>query len=374
MVLSLYVMSTMIGPVLGPVVGGMLTDGLSWHWIFYINVPLGLLAAWLICHVYRTRESPLSRAPMDFVGLVLLLACIGPMQLMMEKGRELDWFASDEIVLLGVCALVSGAFFVAWNAGARHPLVDFTALRQRNFVTCAIIMSVGAGIFVGTSVITSIWLQQHVGYTATWAGISMVPGSILTVLLMPLVGHAMQRFELRLAAVVALLTLVVAFYIRSCIASNADFFTITLYQLTQGIGMALFFVPFMTMALKGIAPEKLAGASGLMAFSRYVGSSSGTSLLITLWERRADQHALLLSEQINPANQNLEAWLAQLEGMGFDSMMALRLAQQKIGVEASTLGGNDVYLLCAGLFGSMIGLVLLSHGQARTSRPRMLIE
>lgn len=364
--LSTYLMTTMIGPIFGPVIGGVLTDGLSWHWIFYINIPVGLVAVSLVWKIYRHRETPGTRVPLDAIGLALLIGCVGSMQLMIEKGRELDWFSSDFIVALGIASLVCGAYFGVWNAGVRHPIVDFSFFRQRNFVIGAIVMSVGFGMFMGTGVIMSIWLQQSLGYTATWAGLTMVPGSVVALLLTPLTGQAMQRMDLRWPAVVSVLALMGAFLLRSHLTSYADLYTVILFQVVQGVGMAMFFVPMLTMSLQGIPPEKMAAGAGLLAFIRYVGGSSGTSLIVTLWERRTDHHIARLHEQFASISPLLQDWTDRLESRGVDYAAAIRIAQQKVIIEANTLGADDTFLFCATIFGVMVVLIAASRAHKQS--------
>lgn len=367
--LSAYIMTTMVGPIIGPVVGGALTDGLSWHWIFYINVPIGLVAAWFVWKIYHARDTTPHRVPIDFVALALLIACVGCMQLMIEQGRELDWFSSNIIVGLGLASLACGAYFVVWNANARHPVVDFSPFRQRNFVIGSTIMTVGFGLFMGSSIITSIWLQQTLGYTATWAGLTMIPASLVALLLTPVAGRAVQRTDLRWTASIALLALGGAFLVRSHLTSGADLSAVVLYQMALGFGMSMFFVPMMTMAMQGVAPEKMASAAGLMAFTRYVGGSSGTSLLITLWEGRSDHHTIRLYEQFTPSNPVFQEWSSRLNGLGLDSQSAIAFMQAKVRIEASTLGADDTFLFAAVLFTGMLVLLAASRRHKQKMAP-----
>lgn len=367
--LSAYIMTTMVGPIIGPVVGGALTDGLSWHWIFYINVPIGLVAASFVWKIYHTRDTTPHRVPMDFVALALLIACVGCLQLMIELGRELDWFSSNTIITLALASLACGAYFVVWNANARHPVVDFSAFRHRNFVIGSAIMSVGFGLFMGTSIITSIWLQQTLGYTATWAGLTMIPASMVAMLLTPLTGRAVQRFDLRWPASAALLALGAAFVIRSHLTSGADLMAVVLFQMAIGFGMSLFFVPMMTLALQSVAPEKMASTAGLMAFTRYVGGSSGTSLMITLWEGRSDHHTIRLYEQLTPSNPIFQDWLSRLNELGLDSLPAIALMQAKVRIESSTLGADDTFIFSAVLFTGMLVLLAASRAHKQKAPP-----
>src|SRR5574337_553454 len=200
MALAMWSMTTLVAPVLGPILGGWLSDNYSWPWIFYINVPVGLFAAWLTWSLLKHRESPTRRLPIDGVGLALLVVGVGALQIMLDKGKELDWFASGEIVILGATALAALFFFVAWELTERHPVVDLTLFRGRNFATGTVAISLAYSLFFAMVVLMPLWLQQYMGYTSTWAGLVTAPIGILALILSPLVGRILPRTDPRLIA------------------------------------------------------------------------------------------------------------------------------------------------------------------------------
>src|SRR5690606_15204685 len=167
MALALWSMTILVGPVAGPLLGGWISDNYSWPWIFYINVPVGLLAGWAAWQIYKERDSVKSRLPIDKMGLALLVVWVGALQLMLDKGKELDWFASGEIILLAVVAVVACVFFIIWELAAEHPVVDLALFTYRNFTAGVITISVGYGVFFGTVVLLPLWMQNTMGYTAT---------------------------------------------------------------------------------------------------------------------------------------------------------------------------------------------------------------
>jgi DHA2 family multidrug resistance protein len=168
--MAMWAMTTLVAPVMGPLLGGWITDNISWPWIFYINVPVGLLAAAMAWSIYRTRDPGPRRVPLDSVGLGLLVLWVGALQIMIDKGKELDWFASGQIVALAVVAVVGFAFFLAWELTEHHPIVNLRLFARRNFTLGTAALALAYGLFFGNVVLLPLWLQQYMGYTATWAG------------------------------------------------------------------------------------------------------------------------------------------------------------------------------------------------------------
>src|SRR5205814_1015279 len=174
--------------VVGPLLGGWITDNIAWPWIFYINIPVGLVAAGITWSIYHKRDAGPRRVPLDYVGLGLLVRWIGALQSMVDNGKELDWFNSTQIVLLAVTCVVGFLFFLAWELTETHPIVDLRLFGQRNFALATLSLSLGYGLFFGNVVLLPLWLQQYMGYTATWAGMAMAPVGVLAIVLSPWVG------------------------------------------------------------------------------------------------------------------------------------------------------------------------------------------
>jgi EmrB/QacA subfamily drug resistance transporter len=188
MALALWGMTTLVAPVVGPLLGGWITDHMSWPWIFYINIPVGVASALMTWGIYHKRETPVRKLPIDAIGLALLVLWVGALQLMLDKGKELDWFASGQITLLAVLAGVGFAVFLVWELTEDHPVVDLRLFKGRNFGFGALSLSVAYSLFFGNVVLLPLWLQQWMGYTATSAGMAMAPVGLLAILLTPQVG------------------------------------------------------------------------------------------------------------------------------------------------------------------------------------------
>ncbi|MGE0802488.1 MAG: DHA2 family efflux MFS transporter permease subunit, partial [Lautropia sp.] len=213
--LAMWSMVTLVAPVTGPVVGGWITDNIRWSWIFYINVPIGLIAAIGIWTIYSKRDTPTRKLPIDVVGLILLVLWIGAMQIMLDKGKDLGWFESPTIVGLAIAMVVMFSLFLAWELTERHPVVDLSLFAGRNFWTGTLALSVAYGVFFGNVVLLPLWLQQYMGYTATYAGLVMAPVGLLALVLAPLVGRTVNKVDPRIYSTISFVVFAVVLGMRS---------------------------------------------------------------------------------------------------------------------------------------------------------------
>jgi DHA2 family multidrug resistance protein len=288
--MAMWAMTTLVAPVMGPLLGGWITDNIAWPWIFYINIPVGLLAAFAAWTIYRKRESVTQKLPIDTVGLSLLVIWIAALQMMLDLGKEHDWFHSPLIIGLAVTAAVGFAFFLIWELTDKHPVVDLRLFARRNFWAGTITTSVAYGLFFGNVVLLPLWLQQFMGYTATDAGMIMAPVGLLALVLSPLVGKTVGQVDPRRYATFAFLVFALVLWMRSNFNTQADFNTILIPTLIQGVAMAFFFIPLMTITMSGLSPDRMPAASGLTNFVRITAGAMGTSISTTLWESRAALH------------------------------------------------------------------------------------
>lgn len=363
--LALWGVTTLVAPVVGPLLGGWITDNVSWPWIFYINVPVGLASAALTWGIYRKRETPTRKLPIDSVGLTLLVLWVGALQLMLDKGKELDWFASTEIVVLGLVALIGFAIFVVWELTDEHPVVDLRLFKGRNFAFGALALSIAYGLFFGNVVLLPLWLQQWMGYTATSAGMALAPVGILAIFFTPLVGKKVNAWDPRWMATGAFIAFSIVLLLRAQFTTQTDFAHILWPTLMQGAAMAFFFIPLTTLTLSGLSPERIPAAAGLSNFVRITAGAMGTSIATTLWESRAALHHAHLTEPLNQANGVYLATLEGLKSAGLSSEQAMAQVNRLIDQQAFTRAADDIFLASAGLFIALIGFIWLTRRPAR---------
>ncbi|OMW21604.1 multidrug resistance protein B [Burkholderia pseudomallei] len=360
MALALWSMTTLIAPVAGPILGGWISDNYSWPWIFYVNIPVGIAAAAVTWMIYRSGESAVRRAPIDGVGLALLVIWVGSLQIMLDKGKDLDWFASTTIVVLALTALIAFAFFVVWELTAEHPVVDLSLFRMRNFSGGTIALSVGYGLYFGNLVLLPLWLQTQIGYTATDAGLVMAPVGFFAILLSPLTGKFLSRTDPRYIATAAFLTFAVSFSMRSRYTTGVDEWSLMAPTFVQGIAMAGFFIPLVSITLSGLPGHRIPAASGLSNFVRIMCGGIGTSIFQTAWDHRNNFHHAQLVEQANPYNPTFNQAVTQMGQLGFTRDQAHGLINNMATQQAAQLGVNDLFYISAAIFVLLIALIWIT--------------
>jgi DHA2 family multidrug resistance protein len=364
--MAMWAMTTLIAPVLGPLLGGWITDNINWPWIFYINIPVGIVAALASWAIYRKRESAIRKLPIDSVGLILMVVWIGALQVMLDIGKERDWFHSGLVVTLAVVAAVGFAFFLAWELTDEHPVVDLRLFARRNFWTGTAATAIAYGLFFGNVVLLPLWLQQFMGYTATDAGMIMAPVGLMAMVFSPLVGKTVGKVDPRKYVTFAFVVFGLVLWMRSRFNTQADFWTIMIPTIIQGVAMAFFFIPLVTITLSGLPPERIPAASGLTNFARISAGAFGTSLATTLWESRATLHHAQLAEAVNPGSPAAQSVLSGLAASGLSPEQALAQVNRLVDQQAFMLAANDIFYVSAALFLLLIPLVWLSHPQRGT--------
>ena len=357
MALALLAMVTVVAPIAGPILGGWITDSYSWPWIFFINVPIGLFAAAVVRQQMRARPVVTSRQPMDYIGLLTLIVGVGALQVVLDKGNDLDWFESSFIIIGSLISVVFLAIFIIWELTDRHPVVNLRLFAHRNFRIGTIVLVGGYAGFFGINLILPQWLQTQMGYTATWAGLAVAPIGLLPVIMSPFVGKYAQRFDLRVLAGLAFLAIGASCFMRAGFTNEVDFQHIALVQLFMGIGVALFFMPTLSILLSDLPPHQSADGSGLATFLRTLGGSFAASLTTWIWIRRADQHHAYLSENISQFDPATRHTLEQLGGANPQSYAQL---EQILNGQAYMMSTVDYFTLMGWVFAGLILLVWLA--------------
>jgi DHA2 family multidrug resistance protein len=363
---SLYGITTICAPAIGPTLGGWITDNYSWRWIFYINVPVGVVALIL---VYQLIEDPPYIARLkarlsgfDFIGFSLLTLGVGALQIVLDKGQEDDWFGSHFITILVVIAVVGLISLVIWEWFHKQPIVDVRLFKNFNVATTNIMfLMLGAALFSSTVLMPQL-LQTLMGYTAQKAGNVLSAGALVVLVVLPMVGRLTARFQARHIIAFGWIGLAIAMYISSKqVDLLMSFRSATLLRVWQYIPVAFLFVPLTLAGYVGLAPEKTNAAAGLMNFFRNMGQSVGTSAVTTLIARRSQYHQSVLTEYT--ASGRFQASITALAMRLTRSGLNAHAAQQQalgrlyamVQSQAAVLSYVDMYWLLA--MGSVIMFV-----------------
>ncbi|HTV76960.1 MAG TPA: DHA2 family efflux MFS transporter permease subunit [Steroidobacteraceae bacterium] len=365
--LGLWSLTSLTAPIAGPLLGGWITDNISWPWIFYINVPIGLFAGTLTWILYRRRETATMRVPIDGVGLALLMTWVGSLQIMLDKGKDLDWFNSPQIIALALIAVAAFVYFLIWEITEEHPIVDLSLFRIRNFWVGTLCMLLAYGVFFGNLVLLPLWLQQYLGYTATNAGLITAPVGLLAVVVTPYVAKLTTRVDLRVIVTGSFMIFALVMILRSQFSTGVDVRTLLVPTIIQGAAMASFFVPLVTLSVSGLSPERIPNASGLFNFARITAGSFGTSIFTTLWDRRATLHHSRLIEHLTPDSATLAAASAGMQSGGLSPEQTTAAVNRMVDVQSFMLSADDLFYASGLIFLALIGVIWFARPQRRKS-------
>jgi len=355
MALALLAMVTVVAPIAGPILGGYITDNYSWPWIFFINIPIGIFASTVVRTQLAGRPDPLVREPIDYIGLITLVIGVGSLQVMLDLGNDDDWFHSTHIVVLGVVSAVSLAIFLIWELTDRHPLVDLSLFRHRNFAVGTIALIVAYAAFFAVGLLMPLWLQRDLGYTSIWAGLATAPLGVLPVFLAPLVGKYATRFDLRMVASIAFVVMALTSFMRAGFNLDVTFAEVAGIQLFMGIGVALFFMPVLTILLSDLDGREIASGAGLATFLRTLGGSFAASITTFIWNNRTVMHHAQLGESISAYNPSSMGTVTAM-GQG-DPTRGAMMIDRMIVHQASQIGFNEIFHGLGWIFLAIIALL-----------------
>jgi len=358
---GIWGMTAVVGPVAGPILGGWITDNISWSWIFYINLPFGIIAAAITWFVLRRRETPRASSSLDMVGLALLLIGVAALQVMLDKGNDEEWFQSPFIIINFIIAVIGFSFFIVWELTEKRPIVDLRLLGQRNFAVACIIIFFGYMSYFAPVVVLPLWLQNQQGYTPTWAGFATASFGVLGVVASPLIGRLVDKLDLRWIVSAGLGIFAITSLMGAFNNTDVNFNLLFLERLPWGVGTACFFIPLVTLAMSGISPEKLAGASGIFNFLRQISLSFGTNLGTTIWDHRASFHDHRLNAEVTAYNPATHDWLNHIQSLGFTASQANQSLANMIQAQAYVLATNDVAWGSIWIFAILIAVIWLAR-------------
>ena len=343
--LAIWSMTTLVAPICGPILGGYISDNYAWGWIFLINVPVGVFAAWVCWRSLQAHETPTHKLRIDGLGLGLLVVWVGSLQVMLDQGKDLDWFNSNVIIGLCIVTVVSLAAWIIWELSEEHPIVDLSLFKWRNFTLGTVALCLAFGLFFGNIVLMPLWLQTQLGYTATWAGIVTAPSGITAVLVSPFIGKFIGRYDARWFATASFAIFAASYFMRAAYPPDASAWVFALPTLVQGVAMGTFFISLLTIAFDGLPADKLPAASGLNNFLRITASGFATSLTTTYWDRREALHQSRLVDSLTAFSTTFHRGIADITSFGLSDRSADAAVMEGVIGQAYLLSSLDLFYL-----------------------------
>ncbi len=381
MAFAVYGITTVLAPAIGPTVGGWITDTFTWRWIFLINVPVGVISLYLTSrwvfdppHFIKQRLDMIGRGfKIDSIGFALLALGFGSLQIVLDKGQQEDWFESNFIIAMTAISVVTLLILPWWEMRQRDPMMDVRLLLQRNFLISNILIFMLGFILFGSTVLLPMFVQTMMGYSATDAGMLLSPGGLAVLCFMPFIGMMINKVDVRHMIVFGIVSNALALFLMSQLNMQADFWSMAVLRILQGIGLGFLFIPINTAALADIPPNKSSNASAIINLSRNLGGSFGISLVQTWLTQGAQRHQVDLASHVDAtslqARSMLDSLTATIHQQGAPLVDAAHQAQATVYAfvrqQAMLLSFLDNFRFLCFMFLAFIPLVYLMKRSAK---------
>jgi DHA2 family multidrug resistance protein len=326
---ALFGVAVVVAPVIGPTLGGWLSDNMSWHWCFLINGPIGVVAMGLIAAVFREPAQRSQAERFDLIGFVLVATFLGALEVMLDRGLEDDWFGSSFIVTIAAVCVLAFVLMIPWEITRRNPAIDVRMVATRQFGACFLVMLATGAILLSTTQYLPQLVQQNFGYTATWAGLVMSPGGLVSMAMFVVVGRIAGKVQPKYLIVAGAIIIALAMYDLTNVYADVDFWFLARSRMLLSVGLPLIFVPILTASADGIPPERTNQASALINAARNTGGSIGISLANNVLAHREQFHQSRLVELANPVSSQYQDTLKQVTDYFMSHGSGLLQAQQQ---------------------------------------------
>ncbi|NGX50509.1 MAG: Multidrug export protein EmrB [Chlamydiae bacterium] len=341
--LALWNMVAVVGPIAGPILGGWITYDYAWPWIFFINIPVGIFCLIVIKRLYTERETPCEKLRVDTVGIILLAFGVTALQIILNQGQQLDWWRSHIIWILTVVSILSFTFLVIWELREKNPVIDLRLFKNRNFAIGTALTALSYMILFGVIVISPLWLQEMMGYTALSAGLAVSTMGIVPFLTVLFVAKLMDRYRLKYLVLFAFFAYGAALFFFSTFNTHVTFNEIAISRLLFGVGICTWLAPLTALTFANFPQDKLATGQGIFHFFRILMGGIGTSIFVTIWERRATHHHSNLVDSINVSNPSSKSLFHDLSQLQITGERALRVVDDIVWKQAYMLSVNDIF-------------------------------
>lgn len=350
-----------VAPVIGPILGGWISYDIHWPWIFFINIPFGLLSILLI-HLYlRPFETEKKRLPTDWIGLILLTIGVSTLQFILDKGEQYDWIRSNLILTCMVISFLAFIYLIAWELTHPNPLLQLRLLKIPSYNLSVVLIVTIYAIYFGGVVLVPLWLQQDMGYTAIWAGVAVAPLGILPTFFSSQMSKIVDKIGQIIPLVVSLLFFALSSFIGAFFNTDVDLSYVAFSRFLFGFGLLFFIVPLFSLSVRDIPQENLPAATGMFHFFRAMMGGVGTSVFTTMWVRRSAFHHSNIVSEILPTRRVVSDYYAKLQSLKITGVKAQALLNTQADTQASVLGINDCFFAMGWIFIALLAILLLGR-------------
>lgn len=352
-------------PILGPILGGWISYDYHWPWIFYINLPIGLLSTGILWFVLKGKETPIERSPLDWVGLFLLALGVSCLQFLLDKGEQYDWFRSHLMTTMGVTSFIALTLLIVWSATTQHPLIELKLFKIRSFALSVIYIGIAYGLYFGGIVLIPLWLQTSMNYTSIWAGLAVAPMGIVPLLFGEFTNRLMTKYGPTLLLGICFVFFAISCFYTAYLDTDVDIWRIGFSRFLVGCGLLFFITPLFALSIHDVPGPKLASATGIFHFVRAMVGGVGTSVFTTLWIRRSAYHHATVGENLTLFSRETTSFLDKLGEVHLHGQKALQQMNTFLEQQAEVLGINDCFYLMGWIFLSL--LIFLPLGKLKKS-------
>jgi DHA2 family multidrug resistance protein len=362
---AVWGMTTLIGPAVGPLLGGTLCDTLGWEWIFYVNVPIAAGCAFILWRMLGKRDDAPDRHRIDFVGLALLVVGVASLQIVLDKGNQLDWFGSPFIVTLTLISAIACVAFVLWELTERFPVVDLSVLANRNY-TCALLSASGFyAAVMGGGMLLTLWLEGGMGYTAVESGKVQGMNGLAAFFVAPVTAKLGEKFDLRTIGIIGMCLVGSTYAIRSFYSPEVDYWMVLWPTIMLGLALPIAFFPILNLAISTMPAEKYSAATGLMSFTRTVSGAFGIAIITTLWDTHATVARSGLVDALPASSGAASGAASGLTTLGISPDLAL--LDGSVGAQALLIATNQIHAILAGVAVCAAGCLLMVRRPRNTA-------
>jgi DHA2 family multidrug resistance protein len=360
-VLAFWSMVVVAAPVIGPLLGGWISFDYSWPWIFYINIPFGILSALLVWFTLKEFETKPSFAPIDYIGFLLLGIGVTCLQILLDRGEQYDWLRSRYITTLAIISFVSFCYLLIWEYTHKTPMINLKLFAIRSYAVSVFLMGVTYAIYFGSVVLIPLWLQTNMGYNSIWAGVAVCPIGIAPLFFSLFMSKLVNRYGcLRLLTICFILLSISCFY-TAYFTTAVDIQKVGISRLLLGCGLVFFITPLFSMSVQNIKTELLPQSTGIFHFIRAMSGGIGTAIFTTLWIRRTAYHHERIGSTLTPFSEETNNLFSSIHEIGLTKEKILELTNQLVDNQAAMLALNDCFYLMGWIFLAVILLLPIAR-------------